>query len=172
MNRDALKRRFQESFCSLLASAARGFIALTGTSNYNEHEAVLDLLTLSPHLNLKEPIATTIAEFLTLYKTSNNLAFIPSPTVEHSFKDVLIGINGGTRAHKPNEDKDKNATSASNTIVIDDDSETAGKPPIAGLAPSPIEITKLTIAYRRAPNLGNLLSCRKLKGPHSQIRPI
>lgn len=35
-----------------------------------------------------------------------------------------------------------------------------------------IEIEKLTIAYSRAPNLGNLLSCRKLKGPHSRLRPI
>ena len=31
-----------------------------------------------------------------------------------------------------------------------------------------IDITKLTVAYSRGPNLGNLLSCRKLKNGGSR----
>ena len=32
-----------------------------------------------------------------------------------------------------------------------------------------IPISKLTIAYSRPPNLGNLLSCRKVRRTHSEI---
>lgn len=167
MNCNALKRRFQESFCSLLASAARGFIALAGTSNYTEHEAILDLLAISPQLVLREPIAKTPNEFLLLYKQSNNIAYIPSPTVEHSLKDVLTGINGTTRARRqPNTTK---------MIVIDVDDATAEATPIAGLHPSsPIETTAGTnsiAGYQPSPK--NLTAgTNPIAGPNSSPLPV
>ena len=46
----ALKRRFQQSLCRLLTSAALGFIAEIDIKNCTEHEAVMDLLASTPSL--------------------------------------------------------------------------------------------------------------------------
>jgi len=93
----ALKEKFQGSFCVLLASAAQGFIALTGTLAYSNHEAVMDLLATTPTLLIAEPYTSDLDSFLRLYKTTHQLRCLPSPTVEHSLEEVLLGINGPTK---------------------------------------------------------------------------
>ena len=85
LNIAALKRRFLASFCKLLSNAATGFVALTGIKNYSGHEAVLDLLVSTPSIVITEPFATSITEFLRVYKTVNKLQYISSPTIENTF---------------------------------------------------------------------------------------
>lgn len=99
---DALRLIFQQSFCQLLFTAAQGFIALTGITHYTEHEAVMDVLATTPGILITDPYASDLEQFLRLYKATNSLHHLPSPTIEHNtLRDVLIGINGTRRNPSP-----------------------------------------------------------------------
>ena len=108
MNVKALRRRSQLSFCRLLLSAAKGFIALVGTEGYDAIVAVMDLLSMHGD-EVLVPFDVTTHDFLVLLKEAAGTTFIPSPTVEHSLSEVLHKINGTS----PSEDRgqvDKNPT--------------------------------------------------------------
>jgi histidinol-phosphate/aromatic aminotransferase/cobyric acid decarboxylase-like protein len=79
----------------LLNSAARGFTAEVGTHpSYTEHEVVIDLLAITPTLLLGEPFNWTAEEFLTLYKKTNDLAYLPNPTAEqHLLEEIILKVN-------------------------------------------------------------------------------
>ena len=93
MNVKALRRRSQLSFCRLLISAAKGFIALVGTEGYDAIVAVMDLLSMHGDAVLA-PLDVTTHDFLELLKEAAGTTFIPSPTVEHSLSATLHKING------------------------------------------------------------------------------
>ena len=100
MNVKALRRRFQLSFCRLLSSAAKGFIALVGTEGYDATVAVMDLLAMYND-EVIAPLNVTTHEFLVLLKEAAGATIIPSPTVEHSLSGLLHRINGTS----PSEDR-------------------------------------------------------------------
>ena len=93
MNVKALQRRFQLSFCRLLSSAAKGFIAQVGIEGYDAIVAIMDLLSMHGNEALA-PLNVTTHDFLVLLKEAAGTTFIPSPTVEHSLSEVLHKING------------------------------------------------------------------------------
>ena len=93
MNVKALQKRFQLSFCRLLSSAAKGFIAQVGIEGYEAIVAVMDLLALHSNEVLKTLNVNT-HEFLVLLKEATGKTIIPSPTVEHSLSEALNKING------------------------------------------------------------------------------
>jgi len=95
LTRLGLKQRFLASFCKLLNSAARGFTAEVGTHpSYTKHEVVIDLLAITPTLLLGEPFNWTAEEFLTLYKKTNDLAYLPNPTAEqHLLEEIILKVN-------------------------------------------------------------------------------
>ena len=93
MNVKALRRRFQLSFCRLLSSAAKGFIAQVGTEGYDAAVAIMDLLAIHGDA-VTAPLNVTTHDFLLLFKEAVGTTIIPSPTVEHSFSDLLHQVNG------------------------------------------------------------------------------
>jgi hypothetical protein len=95
LTRLGLKQRFLASFCKLLNSAARGFTAEVGTHpSYTEHKVVIDLLEITPTLLLGEPFKWTAEEFLTLYKKTNDLAYLPNPTAkQHLLEEIILKVN-------------------------------------------------------------------------------
>jgi len=88
-----LRRRFQLSFCRLLSSAAKGFIAQVGTEGYDAIVAIMDLLFMHGN-EVLAPLNVTTHDFLVLLKEAKGTTIIPSPTVEHSLSEVLHKING------------------------------------------------------------------------------
>jgi hypothetical protein len=93
MNVKALRKRFQLSFCRLLSSAAKGFIAQVGTEGYDATVAIMDLLSMHGD-TVVAPLNVTTHDFLVLLKEATGVTIIPSPTVEHSLSEVLHKING------------------------------------------------------------------------------
>ena len=93
MNVKALRRRFQLSFCRLLSSAAKGFIAQVGIEGYDAIVAIMDLLSMHGNEALA-PLNVTTHDFLVLLKEATGTTIIPSPTVGHSLSEVLHKING------------------------------------------------------------------------------
>jgi hypothetical protein len=93
LNCRALWQRFLASFCELLPKATKVFIAQHGINGYTEHQAVLDLVATLPDEALAS-IKMTTCEFLLLYKTTNMIAVMPAPTVQHNLQSVLNKING------------------------------------------------------------------------------
>jgi hypothetical protein len=128
LTRLGLKQRFLASFCKLLNSAARGFTAEIGTyPSYTEHEVVIDLLAINPTLLLDKPFNWTAEEFLTLYKKTNDLAYLPTPTDEHILEEIILKVNN-LRRKEPT------------TIVIDGDnpaSNTTATTTTAATTPPP-----------------------------------
>ncbi len=119
LTRLGLKKRFHTSFCKLLTSAARGFTAEIGTQpSYTEHEAVMDLLVTSPSLLLGEPLFSNAIDFMNLYKTTNNLAYLPPPTIDHSLEDALTSVNGVCRDWTYNEKYTTKLNSTATTTSI------------------------------------------------------
>jgi len=93
MNVKALRRRFQLSFCRLLSSAAKGFIAQVGIEGYDAIVAIMDLLSMHGNEALA-PLNVTTHDFLVLLKEAAGMTTIPSPTVDHSLTELLDKING------------------------------------------------------------------------------
>ena len=93
MNVKALRRRFQLSFCRLLSSAAKGFIAQVGIEGYDAIVAIMDLLSIHGD-EVLAPFNVTTHDFLVLLKEATGTTIIPSPTVEHSLSEALHKING------------------------------------------------------------------------------
>ena len=92
MNVKALRRRFQLSFCRLLSSAAKGFIAQVRIEEYDTIVAIMDLLSIHGD-EVLAPLNVTTHDFLVLLKEAAGTTIIPSPTVEHSLSEVLHKIN-------------------------------------------------------------------------------
>ena len=92
MNFKALRRRFQLSFCRLLSSAAKGFIAQVRIEGYDTIVAIMDLLSIHGD-EVLAPFNVTTHDFLVLLKEATGTTIIPSPTVEHSLSEVLHKIN-------------------------------------------------------------------------------
>jgi hypothetical protein len=112
MNVKALQKRFQLSFCRLLSSAAKGFIAQVGIEGYEAIVAVMDLLALHSDEVLKTLNVNT-HEFLVLLKEATGTTIIPSPTVEHSLSEALNKINGTSSS----EDRGQEDGSSTTTRV-------------------------------------------------------
>ena len=93
MNVKALRRRFQLSFCRLLSSAAKGFIAQVGIEGYDAIVAIMDLLSIHGD-EVLAPLNVTTHDFLVLLKEAAGTTIIPSPTGDHSLSEVLHKING------------------------------------------------------------------------------
>jgi hypothetical protein len=104
MNVKALQKRFQLSFCRLLSSAAKGFIAQVGIEGYDATVAVMDLLSMHGE-TVVAPLNVTTHEFLVVLKEAMGATIIPSPTVEHSLSEVLHKING-TSSSEDREQED------------------------------------------------------------------
>eukprot|EP01083_Nonionella_stella_P291165 990785_1 len=100
MTQRAHLQRFRKKFAKLLPAAARIFGAELGLSSYGEHQAVVDLLARHCD-NVLSPLNITLIDFLVLYRDSNALARIPSPTVLNNiYDDVIDAVNGP----RPGED--------------------------------------------------------------------
>ena len=143
----ALKRRFQLSICRLLASAALGFIAEIDIKNYNEHDAIMDLLSTSPTSLLTSPIARSYQEFALLYKEEHKLKFVPLPTTENKvLTDALNEINGyETRQTRIMED----ATITENTITTIEYNNTNAESTISTIT-APVAEEQLPPAHNNA----------------------
>ena len=113
MNVKALRRRFQLSFCRLLSSAAKGFIAQVGIEGYDAIIAIMDLLSIHGDAVLA-PLNVTTHDFLVLLKEAAGTTIIPSPTVEHSLSEMLHKINGTS----PSEDRGQAARTAAAAAAI------------------------------------------------------
>ena len=110
MNVKALRRRFQLSFCRLLSSAAKGFIAQVGTKGYDAIATVMDLLSMHGD-EVLAPLTVTTHDFLVLLKEAAGTTIIPFPTIEHSLSEVLHKINGTS----PLEDRGQEDGSSTTT---------------------------------------------------------
>ncbi len=104
MNVKALRKRFQLSFCRLLLSAAKGFIAQVGIEGYDATVTVMDLLSMHGEM-VVAPLNVTTHDFLVVLKEAIGATIIPSPTVEHSLSEVLHKING-TSSSEDREQED------------------------------------------------------------------
>jgi Txe/YoeB family toxin of Txe-Axe toxin-antitoxin module len=103
-NVKALRKRFQLSFCRLLSSAAKGFIAQVGIEGYDATVAIMDLLSMHDEM-VVAPLNVTTHDFLVVLKETMGATIIPSPTVEHSLSEVLHKING-TSSSEDREQED------------------------------------------------------------------
>ena len=75
------------------AAFATVFIAQQGIKKYNGAIAVMDIITINQGA-LLVPIGLTIPQFLAIYKASNTLPFLPTPTVHCNFQNAIEQING------------------------------------------------------------------------------
>ena len=118
MNVNALRKRFQLSFCRLLSLAAKGFIAQVGIEGYDHTVAVMDLLAMHSD-DVIAPLNVTIHGFLVLLKEAMGATIIPSPTVDHSLSEVIHKINGTSPSEdRGQEDENSTSTNAAHTMTV------------------------------------------------------
>ena len=110
MTVDAMKTRYHASICKWIRGLATVFIAQQGIENYNGDVAIMDLIAINQDA-LLVPLGLTIPQFLFLYKTSNKLPLLPTPTVQCNFQNYIEQINGESTIPPPlpNEDENENA---------------------------------------------------------------
>jgi hypothetical protein len=117
LNVRAMRKRFQLSYCRLLSSAAKGFIAQVGAEGYNASIAIMDLLAMHGN-DVAAPLNVTPHDFVVLFKEAAGLTTIPTPTVDHSMIELINKINGtpplGARGQ---EDGSLTTTAAANAAV-------------------------------------------------------
>jgi hypothetical protein len=93
LNVRVMRKRFQLSYCWLLSSAAKGFIAQVGAEGYDASVAIMDLLTMHGN-DVAAPLNVTPHNFLVLFKEAARLTTIPTPTIDHSMTELINKING------------------------------------------------------------------------------
>ena len=69
------------------------FITQQGIENYNGDVAIMDIIAINQDA-LLVPIGLTIPQFLAVYKASNKLPLLPTPTVHCNFQNAIEQING------------------------------------------------------------------------------
>jgi hypothetical protein len=107
MTVDAMKTRYHASICKWIRGIATVFIAQQGIENYNEDAAIMDIIAIDQD-TLLVPLGLTIPQFLSVYKTSNKLPLLPTPTVNCTFQDAIDQINGASINPPPLPNKDEN----------------------------------------------------------------
>ena len=106
MNRLALHERSTKAYCTLLFSAARGFIAQFNVKQYSEHQAVVDFIATFPD-EVTSPHNVTVIDLLKSFKKTAELTALPMPStgIEHSLAEVINSINGTTSSANNNSDE-------------------------------------------------------------------
>ena len=88
-----MRTRYHASICKWIRGLATVFIAQHGIENYNGDVAIMDIIAINQD-NLLVLIGLTIPQFLAVYKASNKLPFLPTPTVQCNFQNAIEQING------------------------------------------------------------------------------
>ncbi len=118
LNVRVMRKRFQLSYCRLLSSAAKGFIAQVRAKGYNASVTIMDLLAMHGN-DVAAPLNVTPHDFLILFKEAAGLTTIPTPTVDHSMTELIDKINGtpplGARGQ---EDGSSTTTAAANVAAV------------------------------------------------------
>ena len=108
MTVNAMKTRYHASICTWIRGLATVFIAQQGIDNYNGDIAIIDIIAIDQDALLVS-LGLTIPQFLFVYKTSNKLPLLPTPTVQCNFQNVIEQINGESTNPPPLPNKDENA---------------------------------------------------------------
>ena len=93
MTADAMKTQYHASICKWIRGLAAVFIAQQGIENYNGDVAIMDIIAINWE-SLLVTVGLTIPQFLAVYKMSNKLPFLPTPTVICNFQSAIDSING------------------------------------------------------------------------------
>jgi hypothetical protein len=107
MTVDGMKTRYHASICKWIRGIATVFIAQQGIKNYNEDAAIMDIIAIDQDA-LLVPFGLTIPQFLSVYKTSNKLPLLPTPSVQCNFQNVIDQINGDSTKVPPLTNKEEN----------------------------------------------------------------
>ena len=107
MTVDAMRTRYHASICKWIRGIATVFIAQQGIENYNGDAAIMDIIAIDQD-TLLVPLGLTIPQFLSVYKTSNKLPLLPTPTVNCTFQNVIDQINGASINPPPLPNEDEN----------------------------------------------------------------
>ena len=92
LNRLDAWKTLVHTYVRILASTARTFVAQFDLVDYNEHQAIMDLVALHPG-NVLGPIGITTSHFLKAYRNVNGLAQLPNPSVRHSLGSAFVTAN-------------------------------------------------------------------------------
>ena len=114
MTVDAMKTWYHASICKWIRGIATVFIAQQSIENYNGDAAIMDIIAIDQDV-LLVPLGLTIPQFfLFVYKTSNKLPLLPTPTVNCTFQNVINQINGASINPPPLPNKDDNVIAVYN----------------------------------------------------------
>ena len=96
MNHDALEIRYERSCIVFIAKTTVVLIAELGVENYDEHQAIINLLT-EHTVDILASIATSSQHFIRMMKKELDITVIPKPMVSDASSkigQIIDTING------------------------------------------------------------------------------
>jgi hypothetical protein len=107
MTINAMRTRYHASICKWIRGLATEFIAQQVIENYNGDVEIMDIIAINQDA-LLVPLRLTLSQFLFVYKTSNKLPLLPTPSVQCNFQNVIDQINGDSTKLPPLTNKEEN----------------------------------------------------------------
>jgi hypothetical protein len=108
-----MRTLYHASICEWIRGLVTVFIAQQGIENYNGDVTIMDIIAINQDA-LLVPLGLTIPQFLVVYKSSNKLPLLPTPTVKCNFQNYIEKINGESTIPPPLPNEDENE----NVIVV------------------------------------------------------